>query len=321
MKRRWLEITLKSDMCAASGDSENGLLDIKTALEYGVPLIPGKRIKGSLLNEGKEMAENGFINPGILGRLFGQNGSACPGNLLVKDAHVYRIPRSVFGLSEEQKDVVVEDYHEVLRELRNCPSLKEIQIEEILTRERTRTAIDREKGTAQDRTLRTMQVIPRGMVFRSLLELRYPEEAGELEALEYCVKALRHMGLGITRGFGEIACTLKEDNQGEDISKYVPVTFTDFDDRMVELQYEIQLNAPVLFAGDAGLYEDCSNQIPGASIMGALAAMFIEDHDLGNRAHEDEVFRRIFLRDGVQIGYGFLKKEGKIFTHALPFWP
>lgn len=217
MKRWWLEITLKSDMCAASGDSENGLLDIKTALQYGVPLIPGKRIKGSLLNEGKEMAENGFINPGILERLFGRSGSACPGNLLVRDAHIYRIPRSIFGFSEGQKDVVVDDYHEVLRELRNCPSLKEIQIEEILTRERTRTAIDRERGTAQNQMLRTMQIIPRGIVFRSLLEMRYPEVAGERETLEYCVKALRHMGLGITRGFGEIACTLKDTE--EDISK------------------------------------------------------------------------------------------------------
>ncbi|MGP8313259.1 RAMP superfamily CRISPR-associated protein [Enterocloster aldenensis] len=317
MKRWWLEITLKSDMCAASGDSENGLLDIKTALQYGVPLIPGKRIKGSLLSEGKEMAENGFINPGILERLFGRSGSACPGNLLVRDAHIYRIPRSIFGFSEGQKDVVVDDYHEVLRELRNCPSLKEIQIEEILTRERTRTAIDRERGTAQNQMLRTMQIIPRGIVFRSLLEMRYPEVAGERETLEYCVKALRHMGLGITRGFGEIACTLKDTE--EDISKYAPVTIMHFDNRMIELQYEIQLDTPVMFAGDAGLYEDCSSQIPGASIMGALAAMFIEDHALGNRAHEDENFHRIFLRDGVQIGYGFLKKEEKIFYPCPSF--
>lgn len=50
--------------------------------------------------------------------------------------------------------------------------------------------------------LRTMQIIPRGIVFRSVLEMRYPEVAGERETLEYCVKALRHMGLGITRGFG-----------------------------------------------------------------------------------------------------------------------
>ena len=47
MKRWWLEITLKSDMCAASGDSENGLLDIKTALRQ---LTKGYMIKNKIMD-------------------------------------------------------------------------------------------------------------------------------------------------------------------------------------------------------------------------------------------------------------------------------
>lgn len=312
MRRWWLEIALKSDMCAATGESEKGLVDIKTAAEYGIPLIPGKRMKGCLLNEGKEMVSNGFIKKETLDHLFGCAGMGNPGSLIVKDAHLYKVPGSIFCYSEKEPDVIVEDYEQVFTELRGDSRLKARQIETILTRERTRTAIDRELGTALDQTLRTMQVVPRGIVFRSLLELRYPEQEEEVQLLEYCVKALRHIGLGTTRGFGEVACTLREVTP-EDNPANARKDLCLHPGRQTELQYEIVLKSPVLFAGENGMAEDCREQVPGASIMGALAAMMIEDHNLGNRAHEDETFRRIFLRDGVQFGDGFLKRGKNVF--------
>lgn len=316
MKCWWLIINLKSDMCAATGGSDNGLTDSKTALEYGLPIIQARRLKGCLLNEAKEMASNGFAKAETLYHLFGKIGSGDSGSLHLGDAHLYRIPGSIFEAAKLQEDVVIDEYEQVLEEIQNHPLLNENLIEEMLTRSRTRTAIDRETKTAQKKTLRTMQVVPRGMVFKSRVELREPYIADEVKLLNHCVKALRHIGLGITRGYGEISCSLEE-IVSEGMKWIIGENLISSAELQSELNYEICLNAPALFAGEAGMYEDCCEQIPGSALMGAFAGMYIKDRNLGSHAHQDETFRRIFLRDGVQFGYGFIKKGEKIF-HPCP---
>ena len=58
--REWnLRIELKSDFCTATGENAPGMISSKTALEYGIPKIPAKRIKGCLLESGRELADNG----------------------------------------------------------------------------------------------------------------------------------------------------------------------------------------------------------------------------------------------------------------------
>lgn len=306
MKRWWLEITLKSDLCAATGDSEQAVTNMKTALEHGLPIIPAKRLKGCLLNEGKEIVSNGFAAQSELADLFGRPGASHPARLHIGDAHIYRIPGFLLGKERADGDVVLENYEKELRELIRHPELGEDLAERLLTRLRTRTAIDKELKTAQKTTLRTMQVVPRGIVFRSLLELSDDQDQAEPQLLKWCVKALRHVGLGITRGYGEVSCTLTEyvpHEQEAAKDSEIPPAFPGEN----AMEYEIELQNPVLFSGSRGLYEDCCDYIPGSAIMGALAAMYIADHGLGADAHRDEVFSRIFLRDGVCFGNGFLK--------------
>ena len=72
---RWnLKIELKSDFCTATGENVPGMLNSKTALEYGIPYIPAKRIKGCLLEAGREMADNDIIQMDTLYRIFGRPG-------------------------------------------------------------------------------------------------------------------------------------------------------------------------------------------------------------------------------------------------------
>ena len=306
MKRWWLEITLKSDLCAATGDREQAVTNMKTALEHGLPIIPAKRLKGCLLNEGKEIVSNGFAAQSELADLFGRPGASHPARLHIGDAHIYRIPGFLLGKERADGDVVFENYEKELRELIRHPELSEDLAERLLTRLRTRTAIDKELKTAQKTTLRTMQVVPRGIVFRSLLELSDAQGQTPPQLLKWCVKALRHVGLGITRGYGEVSCTLTEyvaHEQDAAKDSEIPPVFPGEN----AMEYEIELQNPVLFSGSRGLYEDCCDYIPGSAIMGALAAMYIADHGLGADAHRDEAFSRIFLRDGVRFGNGFLK--------------
>lgn len=339
MRSWWLKIELSSDLCSATGDCAAGLIDLKTALDGGLPVIPGKRIKGALRNEGLEMRANGFTMQETLDRVFGSPGLGCSGSLYVGDAHLYK---AASGILEEYKNISITDYEEFMEELKNRPELNELQLEEIFTVTRTRTAIDRESGSASDASLRTMQLVPRGTVFRSRIELREPEqdkpghntveeketEDAEKELLTWCVKALRHMGVGITRGFGEITCTLEPESPmktgtEKKISKARPLLIENEragtqgpppdHNKWTELPFEIQLKSPVLFWGEAGLYEDCSDQIPGSALLGALAGMYIRDKGLGEKAHLDEGFRRIFLDNGVQFGHAFLNRKGRTF--------
>ena len=63
MKRWILRIKLESDFCTATGEDTPGIVNMVTATEDGVPYIPAKRIKGCLLEAGREMRDNGIIEP------------------------------------------------------------------------------------------------------------------------------------------------------------------------------------------------------------------------------------------------------------------
>lgn len=313
--RRWnLKITLKSDLCVATGEDAPGIVNMKTAMEHGVPYIPAKRIKGCLLEAGKEMRDNGLIDAGILECLFGKAGLERTKGIYTGDAHLCSVPKYFFG--EKDKDaVVIGDYELLQKEASHCTKAEEAYLEEFFTRQRTRTAIDAESGTADKHSLRTIQVVPAGVTFTSHIEGELQEE--EEETLQLCVKGLRHMGVEITRGFGEVQCVLEkapeeEKEAGED--SHITAEKAELLHRLepeeeAELLYEIHLDSPVVMEG-----EEAGGCLAGGQVLGALAGMYIKKFSLGRTAHENEDFRRIFLRDGVRFGYGFLKKNRKIYV-------
>ncbi|WP_283657831.1 hypothetical protein [Paenibacillus sp. RC343] len=59
MIQAWLEITLHSELCAATGDSIAGMVDTDIATEAGLPIIPSKRIKGCLRAVGQNLLDWG----------------------------------------------------------------------------------------------------------------------------------------------------------------------------------------------------------------------------------------------------------------------
>lgn len=309
MKRWNLQIVLKSDLCTATGESDSGMIHTKTALEYGIPYIPAKRIKGCLLEAGKEMADNKVIQREILSRLFGAPGMEKGIGIRISDAHIYSVPQYYFG-QEKEGQTVINNYEEFYETVRRTPQITEVLLEEIFTRKRTRTAIEEETGAAQKHSLRTIQTVPSGMIFFSRIEGELNEE--DEKALVLCVKGLRHIGIGITRGFGEVCCSLQEavpENPQEN-SNYENLFKEKLPEEEMVLPYEIHLDCPVVFSEDS---EEPIGQIPGNAVLGALAGMYIQKKKLGSNAHENSDFRRIFLEDGVQFGYGFLKKADKVY--------
>ncbi|MBR1555514.1 MAG: hypothetical protein IJ644_09005, partial [Oscillospiraceae bacterium] len=76
-----LEITLKSDLCAASGDGFSSVIDTDVSYDkYGFPVIGGRRLKGCL----KQAAER--IGSDKIARIFGESGRNVSGSLKISDA-------------------------------------------------------------------------------------------------------------------------------------------------------------------------------------------------------------------------------------------
>jgi CRISPR/Cas system CSM-associated protein Csm3 (group 7 of RAMP superfamily) len=322
MRIGWLDIELESELCTATGESTAGLIDVEIAHESGLPVIPGKRLKGALREVGKELVDWGVLEEEQLIRLFGLPGQSSGGPLQVYDARLREAPN--YG--------VIEDADRLYDQVRRQQLLKPEEILAQLTTIHTRTAIDYETGAAQKGTLRAIRVVNKGIVFRSKLELDCDgEEANNaIETLYLCAKGLRQLGLGNTRGYGAVRCTLTFTDEvtrtaepdpasASPVSDY-PFVRTRIKDDWVAVCYRLVLEQPVMIAGRHGLYLSTEDWIPGSALLGALAAMYIEDRRLGEKAHEDETFSRIFLRGGVQFGYALPCGDGKIFAPCPTMW-
>ena len=308
--REWnLRIELKSDFCTATGENAPGMISSKTALEYGIPKIPAKRIKGCLLESGRELADNGMIAGELLSRIFGCPGSLGGEGIRVGDGHLSLVPEYLFN-QEKKENFMICDYEQFLKNVKDCQDIEDSLLEDIFTRKRTRTALE-QTGTASAHSLRTVQVVPSGLVFCSRIEGSLSQE--EEQALLLCAKGLRHMGIGITRGMGEVRCTLEEAALKETgIKKESTALFqTIHPEQEVSLPYEIKLKLPIILEGNSG---EVADQIQGSAILGAFAGMYIKKYLLGANAHKDADFCRIFLRDGVQFGNAFLKKDGREYV-------
>lgn len=319
MKRWKLKIILKSDLCTATGEDRPGIINIKTALENGIPYIPAKRIKGCLLEAGKEMQENGVIEKESLERIFGTIGAERTEGIYVEDAQLSFVPDEL-GLdrrdgmpssSGQKTSNYGKDWYDGLRrEARDASSEEKTFLEEILTRRRTRTAMEAEKGTAEEHSLRTMQVVPAGIQFEAEIEGDLKE--AEEEILKLCVKGFRHLGIGITRGFGEITCRLEKEAEWKESGTVSEKTGEENAEDRITLGYEMILDTPVAA-------ETETDTISGGQIQGAFAGAYLKyvfhgDPSKKENAHEDPTFRRIFLRDGVQFGNAFPKWEGRLYV-------
>lgn len=312
MRSLWLEILLRSDLCPATGEGVAGAIDMEIAHEFGLPLVPAKRIKGCLHEVAKDLCDCGALSPKDVGQLFGLPGQETSGVLHFYDARVYQVP---------QFDPF-DDYEALVKELKSQREIKPAEVLNALTLLRTRTALEEDSGSAKDNSLRTMRVIKKGTVLRSRVDIDAPGQEHHLQTvLEKCVKGLRNMGLGRTRGLGEVRCSLTLKKM-ETLEALVPeqISISAGGPEEIELSYKLQLDTPLLISGPRGLYGSCEDWIPGSVIMGAFAGLYILEHQLGQDAHQDEEFARLFLRDGVKFGYAFPTVEKRMFYPCPASW-
>ncbi|MFD0586460.1 RAMP superfamily CRISPR-associated protein [Paenibacillus sp. GCM10027627] len=314
MKSGWLEIELRSELTTGTGNTWEGLIDVDIAHVGGLPIIPSKRLKGALLETGKELVDWGLLKAKDLYALFGTSGLDVSSPLQIQDAHLHQIQD---GSSKK----VIENVPELLRQLK-VKGWEEQEVLESFTSLFTRTAIDERDGSAKEGHLRTVRAVHKGVVLRCRIDIDERADNAALEnTLRMCVKGLRHLGLANTRGSGEVTCHLTGlATASSATASQATAIMKDLGDGKVEFPFHLELDQPIIIAGRKGLADSSEDWIPGSTLLGAFAALYIREYDCGQQAHEDKRFSRIFLRGGVHFGYALPMVEGRVFAPSAIMW-
>ena len=193
-------------------------------------------------------------------------------------------------------------------------------LEPTLTEVRRQTRIDRKTRAAGDHSLRALRAVRPGLAFAGLLTVPHSLDGREKALLAAGARALRRMGLRRNRGLGRVRVGWFED--AVDVTeawlsplmsilegKKAPINVVDpvaswpaAEARAggtvrfrVKLRSDVVVGAP---GGDPNT-KVSSSYIPGSQLLGAMAAVYLRntpDHwPDGTAAHEDVLFRRLFL--------------------------
>ncbi len=309
-----LTIELLSDLCAGTGEASGGAVDTAVAEdEYGIPVIPGKRIKGLFREAAEELMDHGLALAEDVDAVFGVTGG------IENEVHFGTLYPNGYQnmrilLEEMKKDVPWASYAERRR------------VQEFYTTVRTQTAIGAD-GVADNNTLRSSRVVCRkckgdeangNRIFEGEIDIPEAMEMQYEELLERCAKMVRHIGLNRTRGYGNVVCRVEPQKKSTktfgttvQADKEKPVTDSSPEGDMA-LGIHLILEQPCVLE---------ENFISGRSLMGSFASAFLrraraEGEDIKN-IHENEQFWSLFLSGEVQYGFCW-PYENKRVHEPLP---
>lgn len=275
-----LRMELLSDALPGSGEGLASIIDTDVCFdELGLPFVPGKRVKGILRESALELNSAGRTIDGLA--LFGR-------------------PDQVEGSQFRLGNGYLEGYQEARQALlaaRGDPArsalLNAQSVIGCFTTIRSRTAL--ENGVARDKSLRTMRVLNRGLIF--VFEMDVPAEAEK--NLETICKVTRSFGESRTRGLGEIRLSVgprPEPVKAGDSRRLVNES-GDLD--CCKVSFKLRNRGQLLLAQRAGRGQKSEPHVPGSALLGAFGAWYKQKRDLADPCCNDQEFRELFLDGGV----------------------
>ena len=302
MKKK-LQIKLKSDLCAGSGEGLGSLIDTDICYDnFGLAYIPSKRLKGLIKEAFVEYSDwakneaNSEMFEKISKELFGVENSNNSCNLKIDNAYL------------ENADLIEDEIPKI--EDRYQKYVSKQRIINLNTDIRYQTAVEQETGVAKENSLRSIRVLNSGETFFAIIECETEEE---LDILNKCVKLVTHIGNNRTRGFGEIECKLldmEEENQEYVTHKFEP-----------EKEYEIKLilKAESNIMVSKQFSEITENYIPGSNIMGSFASKYIKDNDINDFENLTDEYINLFLNGNVKYSNAYItEKDGYVQYYPAP---
>lgn len=227
MEKYTLKIKLLSDTIFSGGESIVSISDIDELYdEYKIPYYKGKSIKGNIresadlivknqkaFNE-KKSDENREIVRTLFGKIFDNTNEK-------KESYM---DDQTQGILKFENASLEDDIKENLKYLVDNDIISKEEVINSLTDIRYATKIDRKTGTAQDKSLRSMRVLNKDIIFTSNIYSERELTKDELALLVCAVKTTRHLGTLRSRGKGNVECTLipeKGSLSKKDIEKLV----------------------------------------------------------------------------------------------------
>lgn len=190
-----LSITLLSDTLIGNAEGYGAIIDKDSVFdEVGLPIIPGKRIKGILREQAELYNKFAYKKDGFIEDVFGTTGQT--------EKNKEKLTVSNFMLENYQPNKA--EIHTLIK----CKDLSKSEVQGYFTSIRMMTKIDSD-GIASDTSLRTFRILKRGLVFRG--ELGFDSDL--LPHFEKIVSLTRRIGSSRNRGMGHINCTLQENGK------------------------------------------------------------------------------------------------------------
>lgn len=278
MKKR-IEIELRSDMCCGIGEGNGSTLDTIAAFDkFGLPIIPGKTLKGLLKDRCRVFTENGFVNQEALIALFGgRNGQQ--GRL--------RLDKGV-----------IENYEAIKADIACFDSATagvatKGAIRKTFTTERKQTAHD-SSGIAKKMSLRATEAVKRHAKFYVDVSVEGGLSPDEEKLLNAGVKTLRHIGMNKNRGFGEVVCKLIDcTNSEQEQTENAALVYKE-KGRTVTVKYTVNLLDDVVISAGSNIQQE---YISGGMVIGALAKYTMEYPWFKEVVLENTLFSNAYLSE------------------------
>lgn len=306
-------ITTRSYVATSSGESR-GIIDTDVEKdEWGIPFIPGRRMKGVIRESACEVCEMLNVDKDIVEEVFGrmgiQSGKLGIGNFRIEG---YGDVTAFLHALEAPKPNMK---RELLAPLSRVFSYDNVS--EYYTETKAETAVGSD-GTAQKHSLRTINRIRPDRSFVGEMDIKalsYRERA----LLFLAVKNLRRMGMKRHRGYGDIAVKTEETAWDFDRSTAIAALKSTRDqpltqaedmvfarvNRQVEggtaffkLPFSLTLQHPIVLSLQKGDQNTVNTErlIPHTTMRGVFAQRIIERLNLKSEAEKNEHFQQLFYR-------------------------
>lgn len=279
MKKAILEITLKSDLCVGSGYSYAGVIDSDSVYDrYGLPCIPGRRIKGCLREASRGIScvlEHNETD------IFGGRGKKRTGALIVDNAHL-------------------KNYDDIVSRIGGLDIPESIS--RMFSYVRAQTSMD-ENGLAKEESLRLTRVVNHYFPYSSdenvfQAEIEFYDDIEE--DLKKIAAATRQIGMHRRRGLGVVKCEIKNI---EDIQNVIPDPASG--ENIVRVPYTLYSEEPLIISNGS----DASSEtyISGRVMLGTLAGRFLDS----GRSADSEEFKDLFLNGRTVFSNAYMTVQGR----------
>lgn len=286
MKKK-LQITLKSDICVASGFSYAGLLDKDVCYDkWGFPYIPARRFKGCLKDTAEQLLYS-FISKEDIDYLFGVKGNPSGGNLKITNARL-----------ENYENLVREIAH--LRESLDGRDLfSQQQVIDQYTHTVGHGSSKIEKDGSINYISRQVRVVnhfsPADEVEEQVFVATIEFDDEYVDIVNMMVLGTKNIGHRRNRGLGAVACKLLDYESyvnpihASNISDLLQAEYDE--DKQYIIRYILRNDEPLMICGKNDTRSE--KYINGQNMLGYVASKYLKEN--GNEAAQSETFADLFL--------------------------